>query len=65
MWIPRHKKAANKKAAEVAQFYRAHINFHQFRPTVKRVALHFEKSHTWALNYIRIARENGLLREDE
>ena len=61
-WVPKHKKAAKRKAKMVADFKKGFYRWYGRWPIHAHVAEHFGMSAAWVTTYTRLAQEYGYLK---
>ena len=55
------RKVARRKAADIARYYHAHLNFMGTKPTLRAISKRFMYSIPWAHKYLNLARDFGFL----
>ena len=63
-WKPEGEVAGHEKAENVARYYYAYYNFMGHRPTLDAIASRFDRSQSWARNYLMLARDLGFVRKE-
>ena len=63
-WKRKNELASREKADKVARYYYAYYNFMGYRPTLDAVANRFNRSQSWARNYLILARDLDFVRKE-